>query len=84
MAAEVVKIYPNPVSSGLVTIESAGGVPVKQVEIINSAGIRLYAAPAGRGTVTTMPVYNYPAGVYTTRLVYEDGSVSAHRVIVAK
>lgn len=84
VAAEVVKIYPNPVSTGLLTIESAGGVAVKQVEIINGAGIRLYAVPAGKGAVTTLPVYNYPAGVYTTRLVYEDGSVSAHRVIVAK
>ncbi|GAA4433194.1 hypothetical protein GCM10023091_06370 [Ravibacter arvi] len=84
VAAETVKVYPNPVTSGLLTIETAGGVPVKQVEILNGAGVRLYTVPAGKGAVTTLPVEHYPAGVYTTRLLYEDGSVSAHRVIVAK
>lgn len=84
-APELVRIYPNPVNVGQqLNVETASTQRVRYIELLNSNGTRVYTSSAGKTPVNVIPVSAYPAGLYITRVIYENGSHSTHKVILSR
>jgi hypothetical protein len=62
-------IYPNPVSNEL-TIENSGHADNISFEILNSLGQVVYSGHSS--AKTSVPVSDYPAGVYIIRIKYRN------------
>jgi len=76
-----VKLYPNPVTSTLF-LKDINATDVKELSIINASGIAVYNAKAV--STAGINVANFSNGIYVVKVVKTDGTVSNHKVVIAK
>jgi hypothetical protein len=74
-------LFPNPTSNNL-TIRTANWHEVNRVELINAAGLSVYSSKGAPSS--EISVKSLPAGTYLVRLTRKDGTISVHKLMIAK
>lgn len=67
----IISVYPNPVSSGIVTVENIHGESINSIELMNLKGSILRTVYPN-SSKTTIDLYDVPKGVYFLRFQAEE------------
>ena len=76
----MISLYPNPVTSGMVSIESTTGDQIKAIEILDLKGTLLKALTPHQAK-TEVEVSSFNSGMYFVRIRTEKSVVSKKIVI---
>lgn len=74
---EEVNLYPNPVNSNLNVDFLEKSKSVKQIEIYNSIGERVYFQEQNLGGENTINVELFPVGSYILKISFQDNSIKS-------
>ncbi len=75
-----ITVYPNPASDYL-TIQTDDNISVTRIEIWNISGKLCYVQPVVNNSLLTIPVRDYPAGIYLVH-IYEGSRKTVRKVVI--
>jgi hypothetical protein len=74
-----VTIFPNPASDLLYV--ALGNDDIRQIDIVNAAGMKVWSKQNGFGNFITVPLKNMASGVYILRIINQKGDSITERFI---